>query len=232
MSPVGISLTIIALLVFFLLLEHRRRRLSRILRLSLEFNPLKVHPGDNFDLVVNSQSQKTIRAALVEGDLICKRYNFPWQVFLDNAGIPTGQPLTIMRFSLGSDLMFVEGTTSSYGGQLPIPEEAFLTEKGEVLTIRWVASVRVHAAGYPSATVSRELPVIPQNEVREPTQEEIAAMGSKGLESYMQKKTNPRDNVILTVEGAPVAGESKEEQSKSRFAFLELEDDRKDNWKN
>ncbi len=222
----------VVILVFIggLFYIRRRNRLATLMNLELEYTPDKVMVGETVDFFVHATPEKTIKAESVEGDLICRQYGHPWMIWAEDLGISglnLGQPVTIIAFSMGRDMVFVKGTRSTYGGYLPIPIEAHASSMEKYNLIRWTVTVRIHAPGYSEASIRSHLevePLRPGARQKTVSQEKTAIP----VDSYASRHRT-RERVMVVVDGDTRDDGSKEISESCRFSFLEISDERQEN---
>jgi hypothetical protein len=226
-----LALGLVLLLVVAGIIIHRRRavRLEGILNLDVTFRPPEVCLGDSVEIFLMSHPGKTVKASLVEGELVCRRYSSPALLKLEEMkipGLPVGEPLAMLLFTLGSDLVFTGGVRTSFGGSLPIPADSFPTQAEEGYHIRWTVTMRVHVPGYRPAVAQRELRVICRGGKLVGAGE---AKGEAEGTAAAGAVRHPRaaDGVVLEVEGDTRDGDrdGKQKNVPSRFSFLEIEEE-------
>jgi len=225
---------ILILFIAIIIYLREKSRLSKLLNLKLDINPEKACIGGPIDFFIRAHPEKTIKSSMIEGELVCKKFSHSWLVWLENVGLfgfPVGEPITMITFSLGKDLMFVNGTSLTYGGRLRMPEDSFATESSRVIKIGWYIIIRIHAVGFSPAIIKRKLTVIKSNG-KDLTKIKENMLKEKNIDIfniYKPKRTVENQNLILMVEGDPRKELKKDHSGSSRFSYLELEDERQEN---
>ena len=223
---IGLVIIVIVGIVFYIFLQKNKARdLNTILNLELKLKNESVNIGQDLKYSIICKPSVRINADTIEGELISKRfdsYNNNWsrEAFLSH-GVETNH----FVFSFGKDIIIVPGSDNRFDGYVPIPPDADPTEDSAVFHSHWLMTVRIHAKGYKSASVSREVIVTALNpqmlEVKkreEPQNVEFV----KGI-----GKRNRKPNIQVLFPGS--SNSSNENKSsvrnESSFDFLELEND-------